>query len=65
MEPQRYTIVSDNDGHDYVIPVGEDEQFYAWVDAMEGDQDYDGKDFEQHRLAGALSLLTFTDPRVK
>jgi hypothetical protein len=65
MEPQRYTIVSDNDGHDYVIPVGEDEQFYAWVDAMEDGQDYAGKDFEPYRLGGSLSLLSFTDPRAK
>jgi hypothetical protein len=60
MEPQRYKIVSDNDGHDYVICVEEEEAFYTWVEAVEN-YDYSGKGFDNCRMN--CSRLTFTDPQ--
>ena len=55
----RYELLSDESGHDYVVPVGNKEEFYAWVDA-EG-KVYDGNDFEECRVT--VNRLTFTDPQ--
>ena len=58
----RYKIVSDNDGHDYVIPANLDDEFYKWVDAEENDEVYDGyEDFNEFRMN--TNNLTFTDPQ--
>ena len=58
----RYKIVSDNDGHDYVIPAHLDDEFYKWVDAEENDEVYDGyEDFNEFRMN--TNNLTFTDPQ--
>ncbi len=61
MEPQRYKIVSDNDGHDYIIHVEDEYDFYNWVEAMETDNPFDGKDFDDCRMN--VCRLTFTDPQ--
>jgi hypothetical protein len=58
----RFKLVSDNDGHDYVIHVEEENAFYSWVEYMEGDEDaYGGKGFDDCRVN--CSNLTFTDPQ--
>lgn len=58
---QRYCIVGDDSGHEYFIPVGQEEAFEEWVEAAENyDQDYEGPDFEENRIDGHF---TFTDPR--
>lgn len=57
---QRYRLVSDNDGHDYIIEAGEEKLFYSWVDAME-----EGNDtilnYDSNRVNN--SGWTFTDPQ--
>lgn len=32
---QEFTLTCDNDGHYYVVPVGKEEEFFDYVDAME------------------------------
>jgi hypothetical protein len=56
---KRHRLVSDNDGHEYVIVVGEEDRFYTWVAATESGEDYEW-DFEDARVDGRL---TFTNPR--
>jgi hypothetical protein len=58
---ERYCLVSDGDGHDYVIPVHKTADFHCWVDAMENNYETDF-DFNDCRIEGGL--LTFTDPKV-
>jgi len=43
-------IISDNDGHWYIIPEDEDYDFYCWVNAMENNLEWDGKDFDDRRV---------------
>lgn len=58
---QRYRIMSDESGHEYFIPVDEEAQFNAWVEATEtGDSDYTGREYDGNRIDGHFS---FTDPR--
>jgi hypothetical protein len=56
----RFKIVSDNDGHDYVIHIEEEEAFYAWVEAVDN-YEYGGKGFDDCRMN--VCNLTFTDPQ--
>lgn len=57
---QRYRLVSDNDGHDYVIKAGQEPYFYSWVEAMENYGETE-LDFEDCRVNS--SGWTFTDPQ--
>ena len=56
----RFCLVSDNDGHDYIIPVEDELLFESWVEAMESDEET-ALDFEDCRMN--RSGLTFTDPQ--
>jgi hypothetical protein len=55
---ERFTLVSDNDGHEYVIPLARKIEFDKWVEA----EDFDCDRFNEFRIEGGL--LTFTDPKV-
>lgn len=55
---QRYCEVSDDDGHHFLIPADEREEWYNWVDS----QDWDNKPEWAVRIDGRLS---FTDPKVE
>ena len=56
---QRFRLVSDNDGHDYVIPVEKTNEFYKWLDDEErSTYDECGK-YDEYRT----ERFTFTDPR--
>jgi hypothetical protein len=59
---QRYRVVSDNDGHDYVIKAEREHEanFYNWVEAMENGLDSE-HDFEGQRVN--CSGWTFADPQ--
>ncbi len=63
---ERYRIISDESGHQYVIPVWKTEMFLAWARAIEtDDEEYfanDSTNFNDCRVDGGL--LTFTDPKV-
>lgn len=59
---QRFKLLHDESGHDYIVPVEQEELFYQWVDASENDfEDYTGKNFEDLRVGS--SGWTFTDPQ--
>ena len=58
---ERYRVISDESGHDYVIPVYKTKEFEAWVRATE-DGDNSNYDFDDCRIDGGV--LTFTDPKV-
>lgn len=65
---KRFRLVSDDDGHDYVIPADTINEFYSWVRYFaENDSDnghkHLGGDFSQYRLGCAPSCYTFTDFR--
>jgi hypothetical protein len=60
---QRYRIMSDDSGHEYFVPVEQEQQFEQWVAYTEevfADLDYDGPEFDVNRIDGRF---TFTDPR--
>ena len=57
----RFTIVSDDDGHDYVIPVKLVKEFFEWLDEDEEDRTEPEK-FDEYRHNGGR--ITFTDPRI-
>lgn len=58
---ERFTLVSDDDGHKYIIPVARKLEFDAWLRATE-DSDFSDPGFDEFRIDGGL--LTFTDPKV-
>lgn len=60
---QRYRVMADESGHEYFIPVGQEQLFEQWVASTEevyADLDYTGPDFNENRIDGHF---TFTDPR--
>lgn len=62
MGEKRYRLLSDNDGHDYIIEVGEEIAFYVWVEQTENEYEmYMGQSFEDRRMN--INDLTFTDPQ--
>lgn len=56
----RYKLVSDNDGHKYIIKVGEENDFENWVEDMEQGNPTT-KDFDECRINS--SGWTFSDPQ--
>ena len=58
---ERYCIVSDEYGHDYVVPVGKKYEFQDWLDQFDVSVDLDGREPNYaQRIEG--SELTFSDP---
>ena len=58
---QRFTVVSDNDGHEYMIPVEKVEEFYKWLEDEELST-YEACDrYDEYRIDGGR--LTFENPR--
>jgi hypothetical protein len=45
----RYRFMRDEDCHDYIILVGEEENFRKWLDAVYNDKEYDGPPFDDLR----------------
>jgi len=59
---KRFRLLSDDDGHHYLIPVGKEGEFEAWLQEI-ADEDYSSKGFDDCRISGSPELLTFTDPK--
>lgn len=57
---QRFQLVSDDSGHDYVVPVEEVKAFYAWLEDEERSTYEECDKYEDCRVEGGL---TFTDPK--
>jgi len=58
---QRFRLLSDDDGHRYLVKVEEEEDFYAWLNAGPYWENYSGKEFES--LGSHFSTYSFCDPR--
>ena len=58
---QRYTIMSNTDCEYYLIPTEREAEFEAWVASLRGGE-YNGEDFSDYTIGGALSRLTFENP---
>lgn len=60
----RYSLVQDDSCHWYLIPARDREKFDAWVEywSNDGKGEYLGPDFEENRLSGSPSNVTFSDP---
>ena len=58
--PTRYQLAHDNDGHTYIIEVGQEDLFDIWVGATEDDEDCE-LGFEDRRVN--CSGWTFADPQ--
>ena len=55
---QRYTIMSDADCNYFYIPTEREAEFEAWVASLRGGE-YNGEDFSEYTIGGALTRLTF------
>jgi hypothetical protein len=60
----RFMIVSDDDGHDYVIPAEKRAEWREYIEAAYGDDPPDEPEWVR-AIGGSLSLLTFTDPVIR
>lgn len=60
MMNDRYTLVCDNDAHDYVIPASRSAEWYAWCD-LSADDEASGD--TPHYATRVEGTLTFTDPK--
>lgn len=58
---ERWTLVSDESGHRYVIPIARKIEFDTWNDIAESDE-FDYERFNEYKIDGGT--LTFTDPKV-
>ena len=64
-QAQRWRLLSDDDGYDYLVPAEKEKEFDAWLREA-----YDGGDPEGYLRFGCVSLgcsptcLSFTDPKV-
>lgn len=63
---QRFMLVSDGDGHNYVIPLHLVAEFDAVLASAEEPDwsEVDLSKYEQYALNGSPRRLTFTDPQV-
>lgn len=57
----RYRILEDDDGHYYLIEVGQEKAFEKWIDAGPYWEKYEGPEFYSNRLECHLSAYSFTD----
>lgn len=61
--PQRMCFMSDDDGHDYLIPVDQRVAFIDWVLAGPYWEGYEGPEFDDARLNMHLCNYSFVDPQ--
>lgn len=54
---KRVVIVSDNDGHDYVLPLGMEEEFYNLLEGEEETEEEFMEKFNGYAIGGSLSLV--------
>ena len=60
-----FALVSDNDGHWYVVPVARLSEWNTWCEIPSDDERaWDAPDYAR-RVGGAPSLVSFTDPVIE
>lgn len=65
-QPERWTTVRDDDGHEYLIPANRVDEFHDWdekVTEEEGCGPTDVDMWDEYRKDGGR--LTFTDPKIE
>lgn len=55
---ERFQLVSDDDGHWYIVPLTLVNEFYA------ADDDTLNAKFDEYRTGGSPALYSFTDPQL-
>lgn len=60
--PTRYRFMSDDDGHDYIIPADEEAHFRRWLACGPYWDNYKGKEYNDCRI-DIPTFFTFIDPR--
>jgi hypothetical protein len=61
---QRYTIMSDANCRYFYIPTEKEAEFEAWAASLRSGEQYNGEDFSEYAVDGALTRLTFENPLV-
>ena len=67
----KYCIVSDDDGHNYIIEASKKDDFYKWLDAVtkyweDGNYDEPEPNFEYiESINGSISLVTFDSYKIR
>lgn len=59
---KRFRLLSDDDGHDYLVEVGKEKAFREFLDAGPYWKNYKGEEFES--IGSHFSIYSFTDPRI-
>lgn len=62
-ETTRFRFMSDDDGHDYLIPVGYERAFEDWVAAAPYWENWVGDDFNEYRINCSTRFFTFETRR--
>jgi hypothetical protein len=60
--PKRFRLLSDDDGHDYLVELGQENAFAKWLEAGPYWEGYTGPEFES--IGRHFSTYIFADPRV-
>lgn len=62
-EPTRMCFVKDDDGHTYLIPVDQREDFEIWMEAGPYWDGYEGPEFDKACIGGSATHYSFIDPK--
>jgi hypothetical protein len=64
---QRYKLLSDDDGHYYLVPVEQEEAFNEWVASFNEDEEGDPDGYAKlgaQSLGCSPTCVSFTDPKI-
>lgn len=64
---RRYKLLSDNDGHHYLVPAENEDAFNKWVDSFNEDEEGDPDGYEKlgaESLGCSPTCVSFIDPKV-
>lgn len=60
----RFRFVSDDDGHDYLIPADKESAFDEWMEYSDVSDEWSGEDFTDCRIDYSMNCYTFTNPKL-
>jgi hypothetical protein len=61
---KRFTIMSDADCNSFYIPTEKETDFEAWVASLRTGEQYNGEDFSDYRIGGAIFTAMFSSSLV-